>query len=97
MRLTTGYETRKARIEIVNLIDIAFLILVFSEITPKVVGAMHADRIAPIVSYLFALYPLGDGFQVWQLVTYMFMHGSMMHLLFNMLALWMFGMDLENE
>lgn len=29
MRLTTGFENKKARIEIVNLIDIAFLILVF--------------------------------------------------------------------
>jgi Mg2+/Co2+ transporter CorB len=33
---------------------ITFAILVFSEITPKVVGAAHADRIAPIVSYLLA-------------------------------------------
>jgi len=32
---------------------------------------------------------------VWQLVTYMFQHGGLMHLLFNMLALWMFGVDLE--
>jgi Mg2+/Co2+ transporter CorB len=33
---------------------ITFLILVFSEITPKVVGAQHADRIAPIVSFVLA-------------------------------------------
>jgi Mg2+/Co2+ transporter CorB len=31
---------------------ITFLILVFSEITPKVIGAAHADRIAPVVSYV---------------------------------------------
>ena len=30
---------------------VTFLILVFSEITPKVIGAAHADRIAPVVSY----------------------------------------------
>jgi len=35
---------------------ITFAILVFSEIAPKVVGAAHADRIAPVVS--FALAPL---------------------------------------
>lgn len=37
------------------------------------------------------------GLAVWQLVTYMFLHdpGGFSHILFNMLALWMFGMDLE--
>ena len=33
---------------------IAFALLVFSEIAPKVVGAAHADRIAPVVSYFLA-------------------------------------------
>jgi membrane associated rhomboid family serine protease len=33
---------------------------------------------------------------VWQLVTYMFVHGGFMHLLMNMFVLWMFGMELEN-
>ncbi len=36
------------------------------------------------------------GFWPWQLVTYMFLHGGFWHLFFNMLALWMFGMELEN-
>ena len=35
-------------------VAISFALLVFSEITPKVVGARHADRIAPVVSYLLA-------------------------------------------
>ncbi|MBD3419418.1 MAG: rhomboid family intramembrane serine protease [Chitinivibrionales bacterium] len=35
---------------------------------------------------------------VWRLVTYMFLHStSIFHILFNMLALWMFGVDLENK
>ena len=34
-------------------------------------------------------------FFVWQLVTYMFLHGGIMHILWNMLALWMFGRELE--
>jgi membrane associated rhomboid family serine protease len=50
-----------------------------------------------VIGDVFPLYPIGNGFQVWQLVTYMFMHGSFMHLLFNMFALWMFGLELENE
>ena len=32
---------------------------------------------------------------IWQLVTYMFLHGGWLHILFNMLALWMFGSELE--
>jgi membrane associated rhomboid family serine protease len=32
---------------------------------------------------------------VWQLVTYIFLHGGLSHLLFNLLALWMFGGELE--
>src|SRR5258705_1169429 len=33
---------------------ITFVILVFSEITPKVIGAAHADGISPFVSFLLA-------------------------------------------
>ena len=32
---------------------------------------------------------------LWQLGTYMFLHGGLFHILFNMLALWMFGTELE--
>ena len=49
-----------------------------------------------LIMEIFPLYPIGNGFQIWQLFTYMFMHGGLMHLLFNMIALWMFGMELEN-
>src|SRR4029453_5357523 len=34
-------------------------------------------------------------FWVWQIATYMFLHGGIFHILFNMLALWMFGTELE--
>ncbi len=34
---------------------------------------------------------------VWQLATYLFLHGNLMHLVFNMFTLWMFGMDLERD
>ncbi len=36
-------------------------------------------------------------FFIWQFVTYMFMHGGIWHLLFNMLPLWMFGSDVERR
>ncbi|MGB3946704.1 MAG: rhomboid family intramembrane serine protease [Bacteroidia bacterium] len=41
-------------------------------------------------------FPLADSFRPYQIITYMFMHGSFMHLFFNMFALWMFGNTLEN-
>ena len=50
------------------------------------------------MDYFFALNPLGEkyNFQIWQLFTYQFMHGSFTHILFNMFVLWMFGMEIEN-
>jgi rhomboid family protein len=50
---------------------------------------------------LFGLTPaafLTQG-RLWQIVTYLFLHdpGTVTHLLFNMLALWMFGVDLERR
>lgn len=58
--------------------------------------------LAQLIDSIFALYPLESNipempsFQIWQLFTYMFMHAGFTHLLFNMFALWMFGMELEN-
>ena len=57
--------------------------------------------------YALALWPLelpgsplsmqaAPPFQIWQLVSYSFLHGSVMHLLLNMYALWMFGTRMEN-
>jgi membrane associated rhomboid family serine protease len=44
----------------------------------------------------FALFfPKNALFQPWQVITHMFMHGSVMHILFNMFALWMFGTAVE--
>lgn len=40
---------------------------------------------------------LADNFHVYQLFTYMFMHGSFEHILFNMFALWMFGSAVEHR
>ncbi len=46
----------------------------------------------------FALYfPKYELFQPWQIITHMFMHGNITHLLFNMLALYMFGTAVEQQ
>ena len=34
---------------------------------------------------------------IWQPVTYLFVHGNLSHILFNMLIVWMFGVDLERR
>jgi len=44
----------------------------------------------------FALMPIGEGFKLWQIITFQFMHGNFSHILFNMLYMWMFGTELEN-
>lgn len=38
---------------------------------------------------------MAKDFSFYQLVTYLFMHGSFMHLFFNMFAVWMFGTVME--
>ena len=46
----------------------------------------------------FALWPAThpqSPFMPWQLLTYGFLHGDLMHIAFNMFGLWMFGRDLE--
>ena len=49
-----------------------------------------------IVYDLFALhYFENEKFEYWQLLSHMFMHGNINHILFNMFGLWMFGSPLE--
>jgi membrane associated rhomboid family serine protease len=52
--------------------------------------------VAIVVQQILYLFPLQGGFMPWQLFTYMFMHGGLLHLLLNMLILWFLGMELEN-
>ncbi len=79
-------------------------------VTQKVLWAMTIGFIASLISpqvfiQLFALQPIGGinafgefefgGFLPWQLVTYALLHGDMLHLFLNGLALWMFGSSIE--
>lgn len=43
----------------------------------------------------FALWPTHERFEIWQLVTYAFLHGGLLHIVFNMFGLVMFGNELE--
>lgn len=73
------------------------------------VGIFIALLGAPYVGLQYlALWPLGSevgvnlpagmaagDFQIWQLVTYAFLHGGLLHLFINMFVLWMFGSAME--
>jgi membrane associated rhomboid family serine protease len=51
------------------------------------------------LEFYFGLVPrlVLDELFLWQLFTYQFLHGGIFHILFNMLAVWMFGCDLEQR
>jgi membrane associated rhomboid family serine protease len=61
------------------------------------VAAFLIALVAPAVTLLLGLRPADvvQQLYVWQPFTYMFLHGGVFHILFNMLALWMFGVELE--
>ncbi len=61
------------------------------------VGAFVLSLIVPALTVRLGLMPamVLREYALWQPLTYMFLHGGIGHLLFNMLALWMFGTDLE--
>jgi membrane associated rhomboid family serine protease len=63
------------------------------------VAVFIAQFVFPVLTGVLGLHPssvLRAGW-LWQLATYMFLHGGTFHLLFNMLALWMFGAQLEQK
>jgi membrane associated rhomboid family serine protease len=61
------------------------------------VAAFVVSLVVPAVTLQLGLRPedVFERFAVWQPLTYMFLHGGIFHILFNMLALWMFGVELE--
>src|ERR1700704_5232354 len=56
-----------------------------------------AQNLEPVLTSALGLWPYSvvHYLRVWELGTYMFLHGGVFHILFNMLALWMFGTELE--
>jgi membrane associated rhomboid family serine protease len=58
---------------------------------------LHAMGLDAVFVNLFALQPslVYRDFYLWQLVTYLFLHGDLGHILVNMFMLWMFGAEME--
>jgi rhomboid family protein len=71
------------------LITINAVVFVLMWLLPPLLRLAVNDYLGLVPSALF------QEFRIWQPVTYMFLHGSIGHILFNMLALWMFGTELE--
>lgn len=79
----------------------------FQQTTPVVLNLIIINALVYFVQFMFdgadekitreiALFPFQTPyFKPYQLVTHMFAHGGLFHLLFNMLVLWMFGSMLE--
>lgn len=50
----------------------------------------------PAYKFLAMFFPENQDFKGWQIITHMFMHGGLMHIFFNMFALYSFGSALEH-
>ncbi len=57
--------------------------------------AIQSSTGIDLTTYLGLHYISSENFNLFQLISHMFMHGGFMHLFFNMFALWMFGKSLE--
>lgn len=79
-----------------------------SSFPPVVLNLIIVNVLAFMATYMtdktnfifgnFALFPAESPFfELWQPFTYMFLHGDITHLFFNMFSLWMFGRTLEYE
>jgi len=73
--------------------------LIISNVAVFVLSFLGGSWVQRNLTVLFALYAEGAvrSLFVWQLFTYMFLHGGITHLLFNMLTLWFFGSQLERD
>ncbi|MCW7473330.1 rhomboid family intramembrane serine protease [Leptospira levettii] len=88
---TPGYELRfgPPMVPVVRTLILVNVIFFILQLLTKL--SFHS----PLVELYLGLSPeLVFRGWVWQLVSYAFLHGSFMHILFNMLSLWMFGSEL---
>lgn len=88
-------------IKFILMLNVAIFILQYF-----VLEMLYIDNL-PLSAYFFNYFALHttnfsfsfleSSFWPWQLLTFQFMHGGLWHLFFNMFAIWMFGIELENS
>jgi membrane associated rhomboid family serine protease len=66
--------------------------IIWANVAAFVATVVHHDLI-----YLLGVNPseVIEHYRLWQPITYMFIHVGPTHILFNMLGIWMFGVELE--
>jgi len=99
-----GYSMLPPVIKALIIINVGvFLFEILLNSSSIVIDGIHLSY---YIKGWFSLIPMdgisyGDSFTVsfwpWQLITYQFLHGGFGHIFFNMFALWMFGVELENS
>lgn len=87
MRVSSAFVTPPV---VKNLIIINALFFLAESILPNGMGNLLVNKLG---LYCWE----SPDFKFYQLVTHMFLHGSVSHLFFNMFALWMFGRALEYD
>lgn len=87
MRFEGAYATPPV---VKNLIILNVLFFLAETVLPNGLG----DQ---LIARLGLFFWESGNFHWYQLITHMFLHGSLMHLFMNMFALWMFGRTLEYE
>ena len=71
--------------------------LIFANAAVFLVQMVAGPRVGQEITYWLGLIPVEVLVRPWTPVTYMFLHGGLMHLLFNMLGLFFFGPRLEER
>jgi membrane associated rhomboid family serine protease len=71
--------------------------LLITNIVLFAAGYLLSDGRGRLVTVGALWYPANGNFGLWQMVSYMFLHGSLGHIFFNMFALVSFGSVLERE
>jgi membrane associated rhomboid family serine protease len=76
----------------------AIKLLIAINVSVFVIMALMPSLTRQALQEFLGLFPAAifESFYIWQPVTYMFLHGTIGHILINMLSLWMFGTELEH-